>query len=196
MDKKKFFILPIGFLVSTIIYISCCPKVDVSPFYKITGMGISTYGTGKAIVDTGSITNVDSIFLNTGFIKDCANNKNNPLSFLTNQSFALSCAGNYCGLDGLKNKVQSIKISSDSIYNGVMANSSLNQYFKLKFSSNSYISLDSMVTLTNENKINLSFLQFLITTKPANLKGHIFKFEILFSDNNLVSASTKRIFWN
>jgi hypothetical protein len=47
-------------------------------------------GSGRAVVDTGAVTTVDSIYLNYGFIRDCAYKKQNNFSFLMNESFALS----------------------------------------------------------------------------------------------------------
>lgn len=196
MNYRKIVILPSLFVLSTVIYLSCCPKSQVFEFYKITGIGASAYGSGRAVVDTGLVTNVDSIYLNYGFIQGCAKNSTNPASFLMNQSFALSCLGNICGEQGIKNKIQSIKISSDSIYNSLPANTSLNNYFKINLSNTIFIGVDSLVTLVNDNKKQLQWEQFVITTKPSNNRGHVFKLDLQFLDGTILTASTKRIFWN
>ena len=194
MNYRKIVILPVLFVLSTIIYLSCCPKAEVFPFYKITGIGASAYGSGRAVVDTGVVTMVDSIYLNYGFINQCANNNKNKVAFLMNQGFALSCPDDICGEKGLKNKIQSIKISSDSVYNNVPANTSLNNYFKVNLSNN-FRTIDSFVSIVNANGHQLQFEQFVITTKPLNNKGHVFKLQLQFDDGTILTASTKRIFW-
>ena len=196
MNYRKIVILPGLFILSTVVYLSCCPKTEVFLFYKITGIGASAYGSGRAVVDTGLVTTVDSIYLNYGFIRDCAKNSTNPASFLMNQSFALSCPGAICGEQGIKNKIQSIKISSDSVYNNLPANTPLNNYFKVNLANNSFTGIDSLVVLVNDNKRQLQWEQFVITTKPSNNRGHVFKLDLQFLDGSIFTASTKRIFWN
>ena len=195
MNYRKIVILPVLFVLSTIIYISCCPKGEIFPFYQITNIGASAYGSGKAVVDTGAVTTVDSIYLNYGFFQQCAVNKKNPASFLMNQGFALSCPGNICGEQGLKTNIQSIKISSDSVYNNLPANTSLNNYFRVNLSNNNFISLDSLIMQVNANKRHLQFEQFVIITKPSNTRGHVFKLDLQLIDGTILTASTKRIFW-
>ncbi len=196
MRYKKIIILPVLFVLSTVIYIGCCPKAEVFPFYKILGIGASAYGSGKAVIDTGAVTMVDSIYLNYGFIRDCAKTKNNPVSFLMNQSFALKCGGNICGNEGIKTKIQSINITSDSLYNSIAANTTLNNLFKVTLGNNFFVSIDSLKNSVNNSNRRLDWEQFVITTKPANNKGHVFKLNLQFFDGTILSASTKRIYWN
>ncbi len=194
MNYRKIVILPLLFVLSTIIYISCCPNAEVLPFYKISGIGASAYGSGRAVVDTGAVTTVDSIYLNYGFINQCANNNKNKAAFLMNQGFALSCQEGDCGEKGLKNKILSLTITSDSVYNNLPANTLLNNYFRVNLSNN-FRTLESFITIVNANGHRLEFEQFVITTKPSNNKGHVFKLELQFEDSTVVTASTKRIFW-
>ena len=136
----------------------------------------------------------DSIYLNYGFINNCAINNKNKAAFLMNQGLALSCPDAVCGQKGLKNKIVSLTISSDSVYNNLPANTSINNYFQVNL-SNKFRTLDAFVSIVNANGHQLQFEQFVITTKPSNNKGHVFKLEVQFDDGTVLTASTKRIFW-
>ena len=91
----------------------------------MTGIGVSTYGSGRAIIDTGAITMVDTIFFNLGFIQDCSVKAKNPFAFLGNETFALQCPENECGNNGIKSKISSLNITSDSLYNSQPSNTSV-----------------------------------------------------------------------
>jgi hypothetical protein len=131
MKNKKIFILPILFILSNVLYIGCCKcdKKAVYPFFDITKVFVSVKGSNNAIVDTGQIANVDSIYINSDFYRDCVAKKAHLLSFLGNEAMALSCNCEICGVSGLKNKIEAINITSDSIYNNIAANTSLNIFF-------------------------------------------------------------------
>ena len=197
MKYKKIIILPALFILSTAAYVSCCgDKPVIYPFYKVTGIGVSTYGSGRAIIDTGAITMVDTIFLNFGFIQDCSVKTKNPFAFLENETFALQCPENACGNNGIKSKISSLNISSDSLYNSQLSNTSLNNYFKVNYGNSSSVSIDSLIKDINTNRRQLQFDQFFITTKPLNTKAHAFTLKLMFEDGTLLTASTKRIRWN
>ena len=197
MKYKKIIILPALFILSTAAYVSCCgDKPIIYPFYKVTGIGVSTYGSGRAIIDTGAVTMVDTIFLNYGFIQDCSAKAKNPFAFLGNETFALSCPENECGNNGIKSKISSLNISSDSLYNSQLSNTSLNNYFKVNYGNSSSVSIDSLIKDINTNKRQLQFDQFFTTTKPLNSKPHAFTLKLLLEDGTLLSATTKRIRWN
>jgi hypothetical protein len=197
MNYKKIIILPALFVLSTAAYVSCCgDKPVIYPFYKVTGIGVSTYGSGKAIIDTGVVTMVDTVFLNYGFIQDCSVKAKNPFAFLVNETFALKCPENECGNSGIKSRISSINISSDSVYNSQLPNTSLNNYFKVNYGSGNSVTIDSLTKDINTNKRQLQFDQFFTTTKPLNNKAHSFSLKLMFEDGTLLTASTKRIRWN
>ena len=185
------------FILSTVVYVSCCgDKPVIYPFYKVTGIGVSTYGSGRAIIDTGAITMVDTIFFNLGFIQDCSVKAKNPFAFLGNETFALQCPENECGNNGIKSKISSLNITSDSLYNSQPSNTSLNNYFKVNLGNNNSISMDSLIKDINANKRRLQWEQLFTTTKPLNNKAHAFTLTLIFEDGALLTASTKRIKWN
>lgn len=197
MKYKKIIILPALFILSTAAYVSCCgDKPKIYPFYKVTGIGVSTNGSGRAIIDTGAITMVDTIFLNFGFIQDCSVKAKNPFAFLVNETFALKCPENECGNNGIKSRISSINILSDSVYNSQAPNTSLNTFFKVNFGNNNSISIDSLIIDINANKRRLQWEQIFTTTKPLNNKAHSFTLKLMFEDGTLLTTSTKRIRWS
>jgi hypothetical protein len=198
MKYKKIFILPALFILSNILYISCCNcKKELFPHYTVTSIINTVYGSNNAIIDTGALTNVDSINIKYQFFKDCTAHKikQNPFSFLVNESYACKCQG--CGREGLKSKIATFNISSDSIYNGIPANTSLNNIFKIK--ENIYlpsvITIDSLKNVYNKNGNEISDIVIFTKTKPSNTKGHIFKLSISFEDGKILTTSTKLIYW-
>jgi hypothetical protein len=196
MKNKKLIILPLLFIISNVLYIGCCKcnKKEVYPFFDITKVFVSLKGSNNAIVDTGQITTVDSLYINNDFYRDCIAKKINKLAFLGNEAIALSCNCGSCGGNGLKNKIDSITITSDSVYNNVVANTSLNSFFKVK-QVNTYNSFDAYKNQINTTIYALPVGQFVTTTKPNNTKGHVFKVAIKFADGKILTANTKRIYW-
>ena len=201
MHYKKIIIIPTVFILCNILYISCCKCPEqTQPFYDITKINVTTNGSAKAIIDTGAITTVDSVFINYSFVNNCIAKVDNPFAFLVNQTYACKCES--CGLDGLKNKIDSIDITSDSAYNGIAANKSLKQFFKVapnvsQTSSNNIYGLDSLKTIINSNKDGYaSDKTFFTTTKPGNSLRHAFKLRIVFVGGKKLEAITKRIRWN
>jgi hypothetical protein len=201
MRYKKLIIIPAVFILSNILYISCCKCPEVSqPFYTISKINVIAVGSAKAIIDTGAITTVDSVFLNYNFINNCVAKAENPFAFLVNQSYACDCIS--CGLNGLKNKIDTLEISCDSTYNGIAPNKSLNQFFKVapnasQTSANNIYGLDSLKTIINSNKDGYASDKTLFTTtKPRNSLRQAFKLRIVFVGGKKLEAITNRIRWN
>lgn len=199
MNYKKIIILPALFILSNVLYIGCCNCKDVMfPFFTVNRIENKIYGSNNAIIDTGAVTNVDSVIIKYEFYKECTagNTNNNPFSFLVNQSFACSCEG--CGDDGIKSKITTFNISSDSVYNGILANTSLNGIFLVNVNDNSLnnITLETFKNQINDRGADLSTVNIFTKTKPSNTKGHIFKLTISFEDGKILTTSTKRIWWN
>lgn len=193
MNYRKIIILPALFILSNLFYIGCCKCYDSgNSFYEINNLYVQAQGSGNAVVDTGAVTHVDSILFIYDVIGKCVASKKNPFGFIVNSAYACKCAE--CGNGGLKLKVASIDITSDSVYNGIPANNSLKSLFKAAFSYNEYITIDSLETWVNSNHA-YSF-RLLTTTKPTNNFGHVFKLKMVFTDGHEVSVSTKRIYWN
>ena len=192
MNYKKIIILPAFFLLTHILYIGCCKCEDSNKaFYNINSLTVQTRGSGNAIIDTGIVTNVDSLFLNYNFDFRCMASHKNPLSFLVSSTYACKC--NECGYSGLKTKLVNLEVTSDSIYNGIAPNTSLNSLFQVHYFGNSFISLDSIITLMNTSRVYSTRL--FTTTKPGNSQGHKFKLKMVFTDGRELSVSSKTIYW-
>lgn len=194
MPYKKIIILPALFILSTIAYIGCCKCDNVFDFYDYESFRVNAFGTDGVIIDSGTVTHTDTLYLQyTPQIK-CVATAKDPLSFLGNETYACKCQE--CGRNGLKHKILSIKISADSIYNGIPAGSQLNNLFKAKiFSGGMSIGLDSLQTYLNTQTAIYAPVILYTDIKPGNNKGHIIKTEISFAGGKLISVSSKRFFW-
>ena len=191
MDYKKVIILPLLFFCSTALYIGCCQCMDHSRnFFGVTSVRVQAMGSDQSIVDTGVVTTVDTLYFNYSLMGECVAKTNTDLSFLVNSAAAWSCKCKNCGENGLKTKVSSVTISSDSIYNNVPANQPLNSFFMIEDT----LPFDSLKGILNQSFTPYAFSLF-TKTKPANNKGHVFKLSIRFVDGQTLFADTKRIFW-
>ncbi len=200
MHYKKIIIIPAVFILCNILYISCCKCPEqTQPFYDVTKINVITYGSAKAIIDTGAITMVDSVFINYSFVNNCVAKAENPFAFLVNQTYACKCES--CGLSGLKNKIDSIDITSDSTYNGIAPNKSLKQFFKVgptfsTINSGNTYGIDSLKTIINSNTNGyVSDKNLFTTTKPGNSFRHAFKLRIVFVGGKKLEVITNRIRW-
>jgi hypothetical protein len=198
MKYKKIIILPALFILTHILYISCCNcKKEMFPFYKVNSVTNKISGSNHAIIDTGAITNVDSIKIKYDFFNECTaiHTNQNPFSFLVNESFACKCEG--CGQQGIKSKIITFNISSDSVYNGIIANTSLNSIFAVNVNDNSLnnISIETFKNQINDGRVLISSVNIFTKTKPANTKGHIFKLSLSFEDGRILTTSSNRVYW-
>jgi hypothetical protein len=199
MNLKKVLILPVAFLLTNIMYIACCDcKPTNKIFYEAINLLVKPYGSNSIVVDNGTPVNMDSLYLDGMFYTNCVVSNKNNFSFLINTANACKCSGN-CGYKGLKSKLTSVEITSDNIYKGIPANTSLNIFFKTYDKYNPptgiYLSIDSMVTLINLNQRELSSLNFYTTTKPGNTLGHQINFKATFANGSIFSSKTKAIYW-
>jgi hypothetical protein len=197
MSYKKIIILPALFVLSTIVYIGCCKcKEETSKYYDLTKIFVSISGSGNAIVDTGKVTTVDSIYLFNDIYRECIAKGSNSLSFLGNEAMATSCECIACGENGLKNKIDSIIITSDSVYNNIAANISLNAFFKVRQSDNTFITVDSVKNKMNSASYAFPNEQFVTTTKPGNTRKHLFKLRYKFvNGKDLIASIPRRFYW-
>ncbi|MEO7265590.1 MAG: hypothetical protein ABIW38_11785 [Ferruginibacter sp.] len=194
MSYKKIIILPALFLLSNFLYLSCCKCIESkNHLYTINDFRAGAHGSGQSIIDAGMVTNVDTVYLDYSFYVDCVLQQKNPFAFLVNETMACKC--NDCGSEGLKSKIISLDITSDSVYNGIPANTSLNNIFKVFTSFTTSIKLDSLKIAVNNNQYKLYSFSAFTSTKPANNKGHVFSLKIIFADGRQVMSSTRRIYW-
>ncbi|MBL7762578.1 MAG: hypothetical protein JNL23_04050 [Chitinophagaceae bacterium] len=196
MNLKKILLLPAGFLAIHLLYVSCCKCLDTNePYNEIAQLLVSASGSGNTVVDNGVPTTVDSIRLYYTVYNKCVAYQN-PFSGFVSSAYACDCKG--CGYDGLKSKIKSITITSDSIYNGVAAGSSLNDNFKaVSINANNvleYITIDSLRKYIN-TVTYVGNIPIVTGVKPTDFHGHKFTFTIQTEDNKTVMVTTKRINW-
>ncbi|MEO6541818.1 MAG: hypothetical protein ABIN74_12520 [Ferruginibacter sp.] len=193
---KKILILPIGFLITTFLYISCCKCLDSNdPFYEVTRANINPYGSGGVLVDNGIPVTADTVFLNCYLTVNCVAESKTDLSFLVNSAYACKC--NECGKHGLKSKLLSIEVTSDNIFNGIAANNSLNAFFKVKgdYGTMPDYSIDSLISFFNtQSSIRAGFFLF-TKNKPGNTLPHKFKINMVYANTTVVTAVTHPIVW-
>jgi hypothetical protein len=200
MNLKKILILPVGFLFTNIMYLACtichCEKIT-NHFYEVVNISAKPIGSKYTPVDDGTPVTVDSIYLDYFLSNNCVVSHKNNFSFLVNTANACSCES--CGDQGLKSKITSIEISSDNIYNGIPANTSLNNLFKTYNKYNIYgystITIDSMITFLNLNQRWMSELNLYTITKPGNTSGHQINLKATFANGSTFSSKTKAIYW-
>lgn len=195
MNIKKILILPIGFLCTNILYISCCKCVDSNDhFYEVRNVTVKPLGSGGAIIDTGIPVTADTVFLNYFLGVNCVAAAKTDLSFLVNGAYACKCRE--CGDRGLKYKLLAVNITSDNVFNGVAANAPLNAFFKVKGDYvNPDFPLDSLLPAINtENGFRFYFSVF-TKTKSGNTAGHKFKLNMSYANNTAVTAVTNAIVW-
>ncbi len=194
---KKLLILPIGFLLTNFLYISCCKCVDSkAPFYKLSSVSVQPRGSAGVLVDNGIPVTADTVFLNYYLTVNCVADARTDLSlFLVNAAYACKCNG--CGEQGLKSKLVSIEITSDNLFNGIPANSSLNSFFKVKSDDPTKpdYSINDLIILFNQPVgIKAGFFAF-TKVKPGNTLEHRFKLNLVYADNTELTVVTNPIVW-
>ena len=193
---KKLLILPVGFILTNLLYISCCKCVEVKEhYYEVTNASVKPIGSGGQIIDNGVAITVDTVYLNYSFIPNCVVKAKKNLSFLVNTAYACSCIG--CGDKGLKNKLNSIEITSDNVFNGIAANNSLNSFFKVQkdFYSNTEYSIDSLVSNFNKEGNMRGDFSVFTKRKPGNTAGHKLKLTMRFANSTTVEVTANPIIW-
>lgn len=196
MSLKKILILPVGFLLTTFLYISCCKCTDAqTPFYEVRNANVKPLGSGGVLIDNGTPVTTDTIFLNYYLNINCIAEAKTDFSFLVNAAYACKCPE--CGGQGLKSKLLAIEITSDNVFNGIAAGSSLNSLFKIKadYVNMPNFSIDSMVNNFNtQGGIRTGFSVF-SKIKPGNTLAHKLKMNMVFANNTIVSVITNSIAW-
>lgn len=194
---KKIIILPVGFILTNVLYTACCKCPGaVLEHYEVTRVNVNARGSGGIVIDNGMPVTADTVYLNYNFVNQCVAKRTADFSFLVNSAMACKC--NECGRGGIKNSITSFKISSDTIFYGIAANQSLNSFFKVQniYNPSSTYSIDSLTAAVNNNSTTLLGTYTLFTkTKPGNNAGHKFTLTMLFQNGSSVACTTNRIFW-
>ena len=194
---KKIIIIPFVFLLIHFLYIACicnCPDVK-EKYFKVNDITVRSFADDNVVIDSGAVT-TDTITLKYDFVRECIVYHKNPFSSFVNETLACSCGG--CGEKGIKSKIKTFEITSDSVYNGIPANTSLNNIFKVKswnyFSMYDGKTLDTVKTFIN-NRYGFDVLRLFSIVKPLDAKGHRFTLRLVTEDNVVKTATTKQIFW-
>ena len=130
---KKVIILPFSFLLIHFGYIACIPcKCETvrAKYFRVENIIVWPYANSNMITDPTVPLRTDTISLRYEFSIGCVAYQKNPFTELLNTAYACSC--NECGYEGTKSKIRTFEITSDSVYNGAPANTSLNNVFKIK----------------------------------------------------------------
>lgn len=193
---KKLIILPLCFLLIHFLYITCvcnCPDIK-DKYFSVKNIAVQALGSNNAIID--SVTTTDTISLSYDFFLDCVAFQKNPFNALVNSLYACSCKG--CGDYGIKSKIMKFEITSDSVYNGIPANTSLNNVFRVKqwnyFTAFDRKTLDTVKTYVN-NGYPLASVKLFSTIKPLDARGHRFTLTLITENNEMKTVTAKRIFW-
>jgi hypothetical protein len=191
MKRKSILLLVFGFIFLHVGYISCCHCDDSKLYYKLNSFSIRARDTAFKTIDNSTPIATDSIYLEVLPVGECIAFNKNPFAAFANAAYACKCSAG-CDL-GLKNKLTSIKISSNDIYNGIAPNLNLNQFFKAFRYNN--IAIDSMKSIIN-NKTYTSFDFSVVTgTKPNNTQPFKLKIEFTFDNGIVIQNTTKDIVW-
>ena len=195
---KKIIIIPFVFLLIHFLYIACvcnCPDIK-EKYYKVTDITVKSFADDNVVIDSGIVT-TDTITLKYDFVRDCLVYHENPFSAFVNTTLACKCGG--CGGKGIKSKIKTLEITSDSVYNGIPANTSLNNIFKVKswnyFNLYDNKTLDTVKTFIND-RYGFELLSLFSIVKPLDAKGHRFTLKLVTEDNVIKTATTKQIFWH
>ena len=198
---KVTFLLLFIFTAPVFLYIACnpcgCPPVT-DKFYEITSLRVTPYGNQNVPVDEGVPVNVDTMNLSYILFTQCLAYQAPTGISLINSAFACNCAD--CGYKGLKNKLVSIVITSDSAYSSTLpANTSLNNVFKVQkwnyYNRWSNATLDTVAQKIKEGYYAGSSLILSAVQKPTASKTHRFKLKMEFENGKTTEVVTKPITW-
>jgi len=196
---KKMIILPLLFLLVHFGYIACIPcKCETirEKYFKVENIIVLAYANSNMITDPTIPLTTDTISLRYEFYIGCVAYQKNPFVDFLNAAYACSCAE--CGYEGTKSKIRTFEISSDSVYNGIPPNTSLNNVFKIKkwytINPSDGKTLDTVKTYINNGYPLSSPVTLFSTTKPLDAKGHKFTLTMTTEDGVTRSVTTPRIF--
>ena len=166
--------------------------------FRVENIVVWPYANNNMITDPAVPVSADSISLRYEFSIGCVACQKNPFTELLNSAYACSCGD--CGYEGTKSRIRTLEITSDSVYNGIPANSSLNNVFKIKrwyyFTPSEGKTPDTVKTYINNRYPISSPITLFSTTKPLDAKSHMFTLTLTTEDGNIRAVTTPRIFWH
>ncbi len=174
-----------------------CEKVD--GYFKITDLTCDTYkddSLSQTIGLNDTITS-NSIYFKINLSYDYISYNPTTPSFDFSQS-ALAYDKRKPGYKGLKDKLKSIKIYTDNVFNGNQAGSDLKDFFKwhdIQWDGQKK-SIDSLVLVLNTESIfigdaNKYYLKVILNQKPIDGLNQVFNFDFIYENGShqLISSS-------
>ena len=196
MNLKKIIILPIGFVLVHVLYIGCCKCVEGNFFREVSSIRALHYSKlPNTSVDTVYVA--DTLFttvqLNYNYIS-----KANPFGSLVNAAYATSCHCPGFNDSGYKYRVDSIVITSRTIFNGAVPGTNLASSFKAMLQCNTG-TVTAPVYVPVQQMLDSSFkcrrydnIELICPVPVVSDKVHAFKY-ILYSNGKTYEASGHKI---
>ena len=168
---------------------SCSSKGD---FIKIIGFNINLYDRtdGRAIpLQNGDTTYADTLRIpteiNIDYIAQNLSSANSAYAYDPPKS----------GLEGLKSKISSIVFSSDGSFQGLPANTNLNEFISCNYMwTRNDISIDSIMNVLNSTHFQRQ-CTFYINAKSHYYLPQKFKMMFEFEDGESIQFETPVIVW-
>jgi hypothetical protein len=194
---KKIIILPLLFIISTIVHISCCncPDIDNRHFYTVNNVKFKFIDTFFRDINLGQPFTRDSLYFSLTYQRNCVVKNTIPNPFLFNSAIACKCLG--CGYKGLKNKLSTINITSNAAIYGTSPGNSLNSFFKFGVYGNTgrdkYYPAIEMVD--SVNKFGDFIQKLVLVAKPNTPFTGNFTVDLKFENEQPIQAITPTITW-
>ncbi len=201
---KKILILPICFLVITLVEIACTCKCDYNKdlhYFNIKSNGkLYLYKDNNTFVAQSQTITTDSLRVLAGFSSDCIAQRQQSL-FTGAYAYDPKCFCP-CGDLGLKNKIREIIYTASNNFDGIPDGNSLNGKVLQKYYSKTgvlkFITIQEyMDSLNASNTSQFLYEQSsaIIPTKPATPFNGKIKLAYIFTNNDTVSAETINFGW-
>lgn len=189
MIRKLILLICSVFVVHLFIDSSCSSEGD---YIKISGFKIELYDRidRRAVpLQNGDTTYADTIRIPTQiFIEYIAQNH-----LSSNNAFAYDPPES--GLEGLKSKIRTINFTSDGSFQGLPANSNLNEFISCNYHlARNDISIDSFKNVLNSN-YNVPQCTFYVNAKSQYNAPQKFRMMFEFEDGENVYFETPIIVW-
>lgn len=126
--------------------------------------------------------------------------KQRGLPDFSNSAFAFS--SHPPGFEGLKEKLNSIDIYSDKLFNGRVAGSNLNDLFKWHDvqGDGQKKSIDTLVLALNKESFFIPdnqryFLKLILNQRPADSLSHVFTFDLVYTSGKHQTFNSTTVNW-
>jgi hypothetical protein len=201
MNLKKILILPVGFILTHILYIGCCKCAEGIFYREISSATASHYSTLQNTSLDTTYTN-DSLTTIIQFRFNYVTQiKPSIANALVNTAYATSCScDNFTDL-GYKHNIDSLVITSNTAFNNVPAGGNLTAFFKgvnkcnrSNVSTLVYIPIPQMLDSLNTCRA-YDGVYITTTTDPGINKIHKFNYSLFSNDKKIEITARKVVKW-